>query len=112
MIARALGAVLAAGALAGCGSGGGVAALTGGATGDQAAQGRAIFAEHCAACHTLADAQATGTNGPDLDDLKPSATRVKLKATGGGGGMPAFGDKLSGAQIDLVAAYVAEVAGS
>ena len=30
---------------------------------------------------------------------------------GGGGGMPAFGDNLSNAEIDAVAAYVSSVAG-
>jgi mono/diheme cytochrome c family protein len=31
-------------------------------------QGKAIFQSKCASCHTLADAKATGTVGPNLDD--------------------------------------------
>ncbi|MEX1141998.1 MAG: cytochrome c oxidase subunit II [Thermoleophilaceae bacterium] len=44
--------------------------------GDETAAGRQIFtATGCEACHTLADADATGTVGPDLDDLAASAAR-------------------------------------
>ena len=34
--------------------------------------GKAIFQANCASCHTLAAADATGTIGPNLDQLKPS----------------------------------------
>jgi mono/diheme cytochrome c family protein len=32
------------------------------------ARGKALFVEHCQACHTLADAKAAGKVGPDLDE--------------------------------------------
>ena len=35
-------------------------------------QGRALFGEHCAVCHTLVAAAAVGKVGPNLDILKPS----------------------------------------
>jgi mono/diheme cytochrome c family protein len=37
--------------------------------------------------------------------------RVVKQVTDGGGGMPAFGGRLSAAQIDAIAAYVARLAG-
>src|ERR1700755_2664425 len=37
------------------------------------ANGKSVFASAgCGSCHTLAAAKATGTVGPNLDDLKPS----------------------------------------
>ena len=65
----------------------------------------------CGGCHTLADAGTSGAVGPNLDDAAPDAATVKAFVRGGGGGMPAFGDKLSNAEIDAVAAYVSSVAG-
>jgi mono/diheme cytochrome c family protein len=84
---------------------------------DEAAleQGRAIFtteaAPQCGICHILADAGTTGTIGPNLDDLKPTADRVKLAVEGGVGVMPAYGEALTEEQIEAVAQYVATVAG-
>lgn len=77
-----------------------------------ATAGKEIFSTNCAGCHTLADAGATGTNGPNLDDLKPDFEMVQGQVTNGGGGMPAFGDTLSEADIGNVAAYVSSVAGT
>jgi mono/diheme cytochrome c family protein len=71
------------------------------------ANGAMLFRQNCASCHTLAAAHATGSVGPNLDQLKPSEAIVASKVTNGGGGMPAFGGRLSSAQIDAIAAYVA-----
>ena len=76
-----------------------------------AASGQEVFSANCGSCHTLADAGTSGTTGPDLDDAAPDAATVKAYVRGGGGGMPAFGDSLSNAEIDAVAAYVSSVAG-
>jgi mono/diheme cytochrome c family protein len=65
----------------------------------------------CAGCHTLKAAGATGTIGPDLDQLKPSEAAVAHQVTVGGAPMPAFKDKLTAAQIQAVAQYVSSVAG-
>ncbi len=73
--------------------------------------GAAIFKGNCASCHTLADAGATGTVGPDLDQLKPALARVVRQVTNGGAIMPAFKGKLTPAQIQAVAKYVSSVAG-
>ena len=65
----------------------------------------------CAGCHTLAAAGATGTTGPDLDQLKPAMAIVVQQVTNGGAVMPAFKGKLSPAQIQAVAKYVSSSAG-
>jgi cytochrome c553 len=74
--------------------------------GDPAA-GKGIFASAgCSGCHTLKAAGATGTVGPDLDQLKPAFARIVLQVTNGGKIMPKFGGQLSPKQIDDVAAFV------
>jgi len=73
--------------------------------------GKAIFTQNCASCHTLAAADAKGTVGPNLDQLKPARSLVVHQVTNGGGGMPSFGGRLSAAQIDAVAAFVANSTG-
>ena len=74
--------------------------------------GAAIFkGAGCAGCHTLAAAGATGTTGPNLDQLKPSTAIVVTQVTNGGAVMPAFKGKLSPAQIQAVARYVSSSAG-
>lgn len=70
--------------------------------------GKAIFtgAAGCSGCHTLKDAGAHGTIGPNLDQLKPPEARIVRQVENGGGPMPAFKDQLSAKQIQDVAAYV------
>jgi mono/diheme cytochrome c family protein len=74
--------------------------------GDPAA-GKAVFASAgCNGCHTLKAAGATGTVGPNLDDLKPAYDRIVHQVEVGGGPMPAFKGRLSDADIHNVAAFV------
>lgn len=83
-----------------------------GGAGDAAA-GKQVFASAgCAACHTLADAGASGTVGPNLDDKKPPYDLVVTRVTNGKGVMPSFKGQLSEQQIQDVAAYVSSAAGS
>jgi mono/diheme cytochrome c family protein len=87
--------------------GGGGAAPAGAAP-----SGRALFTSSgCAGCHTLADADAAGTAGPDLDQLAPDAATVATAIKTGPGAMPGFEGQLSGAEIQAVADYVARSAG-
>ena len=65
----------------------------------------------CAGCHTLAAAGSIGTQGPNLDQLKPALAAVVRQVTNGGGLMPAFKGRLSDAQIQAVAQYVSSNAG-
>ena len=85
---------------------------TGGGFASLGTDGAAIFkGAGCAGCHTLAAAGATGTTGPNLDQLKPSTSVVAHQVMVGGGLMPAFQGKLSPAQIQAVAKYVSSSAG-
>jgi mono/diheme cytochrome c family protein len=89
------------------GSGGG-----GGAQGDATA-GKAVFTSAgCSGCHTLKAAGATGTVGPNLDQLKPSFAVVQHQVINGGGAMPAFKGQLSTKQIADVSAFVSQSAGT
>ena len=84
----------------------------GAAGGGDAKDGKSIFtASGCAACHTLADAGASGAVGPNLDEVKPSAEVATDFITNGKGAMPAFKGKLSDEQIKAVADYIAASAG-
>ena len=65
----------------------------------------------CTTCHTLADAGATGTVGPNLDAAQPSYDLVVERVTSGQGVMPSFSGSLSEEQIQDVAAYVSSAAG-
>ena len=66
----------------------------------------------CAGCHTLADAGATGTIGPNLDAAKPSVELAVERVTNGASPMPSFADTLSEEQIQEVATYVSAAAGT
>ena len=69
--------------------------------------GKAVFTSAgCSGCHTLKAAGATGTIGPNLDQLKPPYARIVLQVNKGGGPMPAFKGRLSPKQIADVAAFV------
>jgi mono/diheme cytochrome c family protein len=88
------------------------ASTQGGGTQQASAQGKQVFTQNCASCHTLKDAAAKGTVGPNLDDLKPDQATVQRQVTNGGGAMPAFKGVLQDAQIKAVAQYVSSVAGT
>ena len=75
------------------------------------ANGKNIFQKKCASCHTLKDANATGTIGPNLDQLMPSFAVAQKQVIHGGGAMPAFKGVLTDKQIDAVAKYVSSNAG-
>jgi hypothetical protein len=88
--------------------------------------GRELFGEHCAVCHTLASANSVGKIGPNLDQLRPgyqlimhtleygclqspqSASEANETCLGYGN-MPA--DIVQGRDAIDVARYVAAVAG-
>jgi mono/diheme cytochrome c family protein len=125
----ALAALALAAGLAGCGSEGTTRALpvTVQGTLPKAAQGptapafklkgnptagAAIFAKSgCKSCHTLAAAHATGTVGPNLDQLHPTYKLATTRVTFGKGVMPSFKGQLTDQQIADVAAYVVKSTG-
>jgi cytochrome c2 len=105
---------------AGCGTGGIVEANA-----DQT-RGKELFKERCAACHVLADAEAQGRIGPDLDAVfganydqgfeestvrQVVADQIKYAGDFGADGPTMPRDLVEGDDVDAVAAYVAAVAG-
>ncbi len=90
-------------------------------------RGKELFSQKCASCHTLADAGARGTIGPNLDDafravraqgFDESSIRDVVagqirhpvsKTPTGAPGMPA--NLVTGDDVEAVASYVASVAG-
>jgi mono/diheme cytochrome c family protein len=85
---------------------------TGRAARGDAQAGKAVFASAgCGDCHTLEAAGSRGTAGPGLDEMKASLDAVAEQVENGGGGMPAFDDRLTDKQIEDVAAFVVESAG-
>ena len=79
--------------------------------GDPVAGRKVFLTAGCTGCHTLADAHATGTVGPNLDDAKPDYRLVTARVTLGKGQMPRFKGQLSDQQIADVASYVVKATG-
>jgi mono/diheme cytochrome c family protein len=74
--------------------------------------GKAVFTSAgCSGCHTLKDAGATGTVGPNLDQAKPPLSLAVLRVTKGAGAMPSFKGQLTDKQIADVTAYVVKASG-
>jgi mono/diheme cytochrome c family protein len=76
-------------------------------------EGRELFAENCANCHSLDDAKAVGRVGPDLDVLRPQAAltvnAIEEGRARGQGQMPA--QLLDDEDARKVAEYIERVAG-
>jgi cytochrome c553 len=97
-------------ALAG-GCGGGEKASDTNLPGDADA-GKQVFADAgCAGCHTLRAANASGTQGPNLDTVGPGYEQVVRQVTEGSPAMPSFEFKLGKDEIRNVAAFVASSTG-
>jgi mono/diheme cytochrome c family protein len=110
-------------AASGCGSGVGTVVP---ANADKS-HGKQLFNEKCASCHTLAEANAVGKLGPNLDTaFRPSenqgfeestirqvvADQIKFPGDYGAPPAPTMPANLvEGEDVDDVAAYVAAVAG-
>jgi mono/diheme cytochrome c family protein len=79
----------------------------------QLEEGKQLFRQTCATCHTLAAANAHGATGPNLDEIgEMTEDRVLQAIKIGGTGqkrMPA--GLLEGEDAEAVAAYVTAVAG-
>jgi mono/diheme cytochrome c family protein len=87
---------------------------TSGAGGDSAAEGNAengksLFASNgCGGCHIYGPAGSSGNAGPNLDEAQPDFDEAYDQIEKGGGGMPAFGDRLSDQEIADLAAFVSQ----
>ena len=76
-------------------------------------EGKDLFIQTCKSCHTLDAVGAKGVTGPDLDELggvdkQRVLNAIKIGGTGDGRMPPGL---LDGENADLVAEYVAKVAG-
>jgi predicted ferric reductase/mono/diheme cytochrome c family protein len=91
------------------GDGGASATPEAGAPAGSISAGKAVFSSAgCGDCHALSAAGSSGGAGPDLDEAKPGAERVRSAVTKGTGAMPSFEDELTARQIRDVAAFVSE----
>jgi cytochrome c oxidase subunit 2 len=72
--------------------------------GEVDAQG--TFVQTCGGCHELQKAGTTGQIGPSLNDLTLDPADVEEQIRRGGGGMPAFENDLSEAQIEALVQYL------
>jgi cytochrome c6 len=79
--------------------------------GDSAAGKKIFTTVGCSGCHTLADANAHGTIGPNLDQAKPPLSLAVERVTKGAGAMPSFKGQLQDKQIADVTAYVVKASG-
>jgi mono/diheme cytochrome c family protein len=74
--------------------------------------GKPIFnSAGCVSCHTLAAANAKGTVGPNLDEVKPDYKLATTRVTFGKGVMPSFKGQLSDQQIADVSSFVVKSTG-
>lgn len=81
-------------------------------TAPAAGPGKELFTQNCSSCHTLGAADANGTVGPNLDQLRPDVSTVQAAIKNGGtgsGAMPA--NIVTGRQAQQLADYVAAAAG-
>lgn len=76
-------------------------------------EGRQLFAQNCASCHTLAASESVGRTGPNLDIMRPpealTYNAIVVGRARGNGNMPA--GLLTGQQARDVASYIEAVAG-
>lgn len=86
-----------------------------------AAGGKKIFQQKCASCHTLADAAATGTIGPNLDDafgcaerqgFKQSTIRDVIRGQIDYASPPMPRKLVTGQDAETVSDYITKVAGT
>lgn len=80
-------------------------------TPEQIEQSRATFNSFsCGACHSLADAGASGQIGPALDGSGDvSHDFLVSRITQGQGAMPGFGGQIPDDEIDQLATYIMQV---
>jgi mono/diheme cytochrome c family protein len=81
--------------------------------GDPVAGKQVFETAGCKGCHTLKDAGATGTVGPNLDTVQPppSLSLAVQRVTQGRNAMPSFKGQLTTKQIADVTAYVVKTTG-
>jgi mono/diheme cytochrome c family protein len=91
---------------------GGTGALENEKLSAQTEQGKSLFRQQCASCHTLKAVNARGVTGPNLDEIgEMTVQRVVGAIKNGGTGQGRMPAKLlEGEEAEAVGAYVAKVA--
>lgn len=92
---------------------GGVGQLTSEKPDAELAEGKILFGQNCASCHSLAAVNARGATGPNLDDLGQLSQERVLNAirNGGTGDLRMPAGLLEGGEAEAVADYVSKTAG-
>ncbi|HEX2127027.1 MAG TPA: cytochrome c, partial [Thermoleophilaceae bacterium] len=77
-------------------------------------EGRTLFRQTCASCHSLAAANARGVTGPNLDEIGQVTTQRIVEAIENGGtGQGRMPPRLlQGDDAEKVGEYLEEVAGT
>jgi DMSO/TMAO reductase YedYZ molybdopterin-dependent catalytic subunit/mono/diheme cytochrome c family protein len=81
-----------------------------GMTGDEYSLGKRLFVEiaspPCGVCHRLEAAGSRGVIGPNLDELRPDAHRIRAALAQGVGAMPAYGEQLTISEIEALVKFI------
>ena len=93
---------------------GGVSHLKDEEPSQRAAEGRQLFKQTCATCHSLAAVNARGVTGPNLDEIgQVTKQRIVEAIENGGTGQGRMPPRLlQGDDAEKVGEYLAEVAGT
>lgn len=76
-------------------------------SGGRPTSAKQLFISNCGSCHTFAPAGTTGQIGPNLDQVSLGTAQIAAQIRNGGGAMPAFASRLTAAQVEAVAKFVA-----
>lgn len=72
--------------------------------------GKRLFVETanppCGVCHSLEAAGARGVIGPNLDELRPDARRIRTALAQGVGAMPAYAEQLTDQEVTALVEFI------
>jgi DMSO/TMAO reductase YedYZ molybdopterin-dependent catalytic subunit/mono/diheme cytochrome c family protein len=78
--------------------------------GNKGGLGRRLFVETanppCGVCHSLEAAGSKGVIGPNLDELRPDAHRIRTALGQGVGAMPAYAEQLTISEIEALVKFI------
>ena len=81
-----------------------------GKTNQEDSLGKRLFVETasppCGVCHSLEAAGARGVIGPNLDELRPDARRIRTAIAQGVGAMPAYAEQLTDREVNALVAFI------
>ena len=81
-----------------------------GKTDNEDSLGKRLFVETanppCGVCHSLEAAGARGVIGPNLDELRPDARRIRTALAQGVGAMPAYAEQLTDQEVTALVEFI------